>query len=76
MRGKIERWAGSVAVGSRCFVEKVKALLGFLSKGREVIEASDGYQVREKPAPYNGLLGAEKLDIGPENFYLWNVKPE
>ncbi len=53
--------------------KNVLALLGFRAKGREVIEAGEGYQVRESPASYNALFGAEKEDIGPENGYLWNV---
>lgn len=68
-----EEWTESIAVGSRPFVEKVKALLGFRAKGREVIEAGEGYQVRESPAAYNALFGAEKEDIGPENSYFWNL---
>lgn len=68
-----EEWTGSIAVGSRPFVEKVKALLGFRAKGREVIEAGEGYQVRESPASYNALFGAAKEDIGHENTYFWNV---
>jgi len=54
----------------------VKALLGFRAKGREVIEGREGYQVREEPAPYNALFGAEKDDIGLENTYLWDIKTE
>ena len=43
--------------------------------GREVIAGGEGYQVREGPALYNAVFGAEKEEIGPENTYLWNVKP-
>jgi hypothetical protein len=32
-----EEWTSSIAVGSRSFVEHVKALLGFRAKGRDVI---------------------------------------
>jgi len=71
-----EEWTGSVAVGSRSFVEKVKSLLGFRAKGRKVIDASGGYQVREKLSSYNAHFGAKRVDIGPKNAYLWNVKPE
>jgi putative transposase len=74
-KARNEEWTGSIAVGSRPFVEKVKALLGFRAKGREVIEAGEGYQVREGTTPYNALFGAEKEDIGSENTYFWNFKP-
>ena len=70
-----EEWTVSIAVGSRPFVERVKALLGFRAKGREVIEGGEGYQVREEAAIYGALFGAEKEDIGPENTYPWEVKP-
>jgi hypothetical protein len=63
-------------VGSRAFVENVKALLGFRAKGREVIEAFEGYQVREKLSPYYALFGVKKADISQENTNFWNVKPE
>ena len=39
-----EEWTVSIAVGSRPFVEKVKALLGFRAKGREATEGGGGYQ--------------------------------
>jgi putative transposase len=65
VKARKEEWTGSIAVGSRSFVETVKALLGFRAKGRAVIESSEGYQVREGPALYNDLFGAEKEDIGP-----------
>ena len=65
---------GQSAVGSRPFVEQVKALLGFRAKGREVKEGGEGCQLREGSALYNTLFGAEKEDIGPENTYLWKVK--
>jgi len=54
----------------------VKELLGIRAKGRDVIEGGEGYQVREEPAPYNALFGAEKDDIGLENTYLWGIKIE
>jgi putative transposase len=67
-----EEWTGSIAVGNRPFVEKVKAVLGFRAKGRKITKSGEGYRVREAPARYNVFLGAEKEDIGPENTYLWN----
>jgi putative transposase len=72
-KARRDEWTESIAVGSRPFVEKVKALLGFRAKGREVIEGGEGYQVREGPAVYNPLFGAENEDIGPGNTYFWDV---
>ena len=72
-KGREEEWTGSIAVGNRPFVEKLKALLGFRAKGRKIIRSGKGYQVREAPAGYNEFLGAEKEDIGLENTYSWNL---
>ena len=63
-------------MGSKPFVETVKALLGFRAKGRDVIEGTEGYQVREGPTTYNALFGAEKGDIGPQNAYFWDITIE
>jgi putative transposase len=72
-KARCEEWTDSIAVGSRAFVEQVKALLGFRAKGREIVEGGEGYQVREVPGSYNALFGAEKDDIGPENTYFWEA---
>jgi len=69
-------WTGSIAVGSRSFVQIVKALLGFRAKGREVIESGEGYQLREGPARYEALFGVEKDDIDLENTFRWDIKTE
>jgi len=76
--GKIrqEEWTRSIAVGSRGFVETVKALLGYRAKGREVRGGNEGYDLREGSAPYKGLFGAENDDIGLENTYFWGVSNE
>ncbi len=63
-------------MGRRPFVEKVKALLGFRAKGRDIIEGNEGYQVREGSAPYSALFGAERGDIGPKNTYFWDINTE
>ncbi len=71
--GRQDEWTGSIAVGNRPFVEKVKAVLGFRAKGRKITRSRKGYQVREAPARYKVFLGAKKEDIGPENTYYWNL---
>ena len=75
-KARQEEWTDSIAVGSRPFIEKVKALLGYRAKGRDIIEGTEGYQVREGPAAYNDLFGAGKMDIGPQNAYFWDIKAE
>jgi len=68
-----EEWTRSIAVGSKSFVENVKALLGFRAKGRDVIEGNEGYQLRDGAAHYKALFEAENDDIGLENTYFWDV---
>ncbi len=48
-------------VGSKSFIESVKASLGFRAKGRDVIQSGEGYQLRVSPAPYKVLFEAEKV---------------
>ena len=55
-KARHEDWPDSIAVGSRPFVKGVKELLGFRAKGRRVIEAGEGYQVREGSVPYNPFI--------------------
>jgi REP element-mobilizing transposase RayT len=74
--GRQDEWTGSIAVGSKSFIEKVKSLLGFKAKGRDVIEDGEGYNLREEAAPYMAHFRAEKDDIGPENAYFWDVNTE
>jgi putative transposase len=69
-----DEWTGSIAVGGKSFIDDVKVRLGFKAKGRDVLEASEGYQLRESVAVYNALFKAEKDDIGFENTYFWDVK--
>ena len=72
-----DEWTASIAVGSRSFIENVKALLGFRAKGREVRQGGGArYQLREGAAQYKALFRAEKDNIDPENTYVWDVKTE
>ena len=71
-----DEWTDSIAVGSKTFVEKVKALMGFRAMGRDVKESGGGYQLREDAVSYKALLGPEKCDIGPKNTYFWDIKYE
>jgi putative transposase len=75
-RGRREEWTDSIAVGSVPFVEKVKALLGFRAKGREVTDGGDGFQLREEAADYMALFEGENDDIGPKNTFFWNLNAE
>jgi len=73
LKNRQEEWTDSIAVGSKPFIEKVKSLLGFKARGRDVIEGVEGYRLREAGASYKALFEAEKDNIGPENAYVWDV---
>lgn len=73
-KSRQDEWTGSIAVGSKAFIEVVKARLGFRAKGRNVMEGNAGYQLRESPARYKAFFMAEKDDIGIENTSLLNPK--
>ena len=73
-KGRQDEWTGSVAVGSKSFIESVKASLGFRARGRDVIESGEGYQLRESPASYKAFFEAENEDIGLENTRFWDLK--
>lgn len=75
-KNRQDEWTGSIAVGSRSFIENVKTLLGFRARGREVKQGGAGYQLREDVAPYKAPFDAEKDDIDPKNTYLWDVNTE
>ena len=49
-----------------------KEKLGFKAKGREVIGVEGSYELRESPAPYNGILGHENPALRPHNEYVWD----
>ena len=63
-------------VGSKPFIESVKASLGFRAKGRDVVESGEGYQLRESPTSYKALFEVENEDIGLENTRLWDINFE
>ena len=51
-QGRQDEWTGSIAVGSKSFIEKKKSLPGFKAKGRDVIEGGERYDLRKKSVPY------------------------
>ena len=75
-KSRQEEWTDSIAVGSESFVEEMKTRLGFKVKGRDVVEGSKGYNLREEAAPYTVLFRPEKDDIGLENSYFWDANTE
>ena len=65
-------WKQAVAVGSDNFVEKIKKQLKALAIGRRISPTKDGWELREEVSAYNAFLGAQKVDMDPENSYSWD----
>jgi putative transposase len=69
------KWTGSIAVGSRRFVEDVHERLGIRSKGRKIVEGEDGCELCEPEPDYNSLSELKKEDVDLENAYSWEDSP-
>ena len=68
-----DKWTGSIAVGSKAFVEKLKSLLIGSVSGRKIREDEEDYQLREPSVPYKVNFRAENDDIGLENSCFWDI---
>ena len=51
-RDRESKWTGSIAVGSKHFVETTKERLGTRAKWRKVLGANGAYELREAEVPY------------------------
>ena len=58
-RDKENRWTQSIAVGSKTFIEKIKAELGFRARGRKIICVENTSELREVVPPFGN---ADNLD--------------
>jgi len=65
------KWTENVAVGSQAFVTETKEKLGMRAKGRKMFGTGDTFELRESPAPYNGISGYENEAIKLQNEYYW-----
>ncbi len=70
------KWAQSVAVGSKAFVEKIKAKLGFQVKGRSISRRGENYQLREQQSAYNAHFTGENVSLSNDNAYFWNISSD
>jgi hypothetical protein len=71
------KWTESVAVDTEAFVPATKEKLGIKAKRREVVGGDGSYELREPPAPYNGVLGHENAVLMPQVTYQYDglVRP-
>lgn len=60
------QWTEAVAVGSQSFVGSIKKRMGCLAQGRQVRNLSEGCELRDDMASYNGHLVAENRKIAPK----------
>ena len=66
-----EKWSGSIAVGSKEFIENTKEELGPLFLSRKAAGEGEQYELRERQEPFNSR-SIPKIDIqGTENAYQW-----
>lgn len=61
------KWAQSVAVGSKEFIEKIKAKLDFQVKGRNISRRGENYQLREQQSAYNAHFTRENVSLSNDN---------
>jgi hypothetical protein len=54
-----------------------KEKLGIKARGREVVGGDGSYELREPPAPYNGIWGHENAVLMPQVAYEYDglVRP-
>jgi putative transposase len=67
------KWSESIAVGSRSFVEEIMEKLGVKVSGRKVVEARDGYELKEAETPYRSAFEGEMGALRHKNSYPWRV---
>jgi putative transposase len=75
-KGREEEWTGSIAVGSRSFVEEVKGRLNIRAEGRRVIEHAEGCCLREMQDAYSAIFQGEKGALSLGNMHYWNIYAE
>ena len=69
------KWSQSIAVGSKSFVENVKAKLGIRAKNRQMRESGGSYHLRETQIPYNSDFTTENSSLSAENVYFCKNNP-
>ena len=79
MRGDIKRqpqWTGSIAVGGKVYVEKVKDQMGYTAIGRKVVENGDSFLLREPQISYQSISD-KAVGLQPEdNTIYWQNGPD
>ena len=79
MRGEIKRqpqWTGSIAVGDKGYVKKVKDQMGRKAIGRKVVENGDTFVLREPQTLYQSMSDNAAQPQPEDNTIYWQNRPE
>jgi REP-associated tyrosine transposase len=74
MRGDTKRqplWTGSIAVGDKVYVEKVKDQMGYKAIGRKVAENGDSFVLREPQVSYQSISNRAVWLEPEDNTIYW-----
>ena len=74
MRGDIKRqpqWTGSIAVGDKAYVEKLKDQMGYKAIGRKVAENGDSFVLREPQVSYQSISVTDARSQPEDNTFYW-----
>ena len=70
------KWTKAIAVGSNEYVGQIKSSLGAMAKGRKIMKADDGCQLREPSSSYMAHFDAQNEDIESHNTCYWDINNE
>ncbi len=51
---------------------EIRHFIALLRSYRGTLYTKDGWELREEVSAYNAFLGAQKVDMDPENSYSWD----
>ena len=74
MRGDIKRqplWTGSIAVGDKVYVEKLKDKMGYKAIGRKVVGNGDSFVLRERQISYQSISVTDARSQPEDNTFYW-----
>ncbi len=65
--------SGSIAIGTRSFVDSVHEQLGVRVRGRSVVKSDESFVLKESYAPYQTHFDSEKGYLSVNNGHYWDV---
>jgi len=67
------KWSESLAIGDLAYVEGVHEELKLVARGRECVQITDAYQLKERESAYNTHLPPQKPQLSLENSCYWDI---